>query len=113
MPQSWEEHWPLPADCSSDEASRRRQRLLHTIGNLTLVSKRLNPSMSNWPWKAVDGGRGKRDELAKHSVLHLNKQFDRFEHWTEAAIENRGQELLVEAQKIWPGPNVASTSIAA
>jgi hypothetical protein len=56
MPQSWQRHWPLR---SVDEVGRaretkRRQELLHTLGNLTLTTNKLNAALSNGPW---DGKR--------------------------------------------------------
>lgn len=49
MPQSWEAHWPLPKDINTLDGTNTRNQLVHTIGNLTLVNKRLNPSLSNSP----------------------------------------------------------------
>ncbi|OKI08109.1 hypothetical protein A6A06_35255 [Streptomyces sp. CB02923] len=37
MPQSWREHWPAPADDPSDGADR--DELVHTLGNLTLLTQ--------------------------------------------------------------------------
>ena len=50
LPQSWEAHWPLPTKLDEEEARQERNRLLHTIGNLTLVTGRLNSRASNAPW---------------------------------------------------------------
>src|SRR5262249_9989579 len=52
MPQEWQEHWPPPNDAPSEEAEQRRDQLIHTLGNLTLVTRKLNPSMSNRGWEA-------------------------------------------------------------
>lgn len=50
MPQAWREHWG--ADINGDEvAALRRDHLVHTLGNLTLVSGKLNPTLSNRPGK--------------------------------------------------------------
>ena len=67
MPQAWSANWPLPSDHDADDAARR-DRAIHTIGNLTLVNGRLNPSLSNAPWDT------KRKAFADHSVLFLNKR---------------------------------------
>ncbi|MGH4022529.1 MAG: HNH endonuclease family protein [Pseudonocardiaceae bacterium] len=49
MPQAWREHWS--ADIDGDEvAALRRDQMVHTLGNLTLVSGKLNPTLSNRPW---------------------------------------------------------------
>ena len=55
MPQQWERHWPLP---SGRSARIDRERRLHGIGNLTLVTGKLNPSLSNAAWLDAPGERG-------------------------------------------------------
>src|SRR5690606_9309136 len=57
MPQSWEAHWPLPHGEHTELAAANRRRLIHTIGNLTLLNNRLNPLVSNGPWGGEDGKR--------------------------------------------------------
>ena len=98
MPQAWHEHWPLPPDADVGEATANRNRAVHTIGNLTLVNGRLNPSMSNASWKR------KRTALAEHSVMFLNKRLvnDGPEIWDEQAIEDRARWLYACTTKVWP-----------
>ncbi len=99
MPQTWHPNWPLPVEVAEDEkAVADRDRTIHTIGNLTLVNKRLNSSLSNAPW-----GK-KRETLAEHSVLFLNKRLvnEGPEVWDEAAIKERAKWLHERAVKIWP-----------
>jgi hypothetical protein len=96
MPQAWREHWPLPVP--SPEASARRDQAVNPIGNLTLLTDKLNPSLSNGPWKA------KRPAILKHSALTLNRYFQDKETWDEAAIAKRGEELFKVALQIWPRP---------
>ena len=102
MPQTWHPHWPLPEDLAADvDAIDRRDRVIHTIGNLTLVNGRLNPTLSNAPWDS------KRETLADHSVLFLNKRLVNKgpEVWDEAAIEKRAKWLSKRAARIWPHAN--------
>ena len=89
MPQAWHEHWSLAAGAEIGEATANRNRAVHTIGNLTLVNERLNPSLSNAPWNS------KRKGLAEHSVMFLNKRHvnDGPEIWDEQAIEDRAKWL--------------------
>jgi len=49
LPQSWQANWPLDVaeDDTPETAALRRERLLHSIGNLTLVTGSLNTPMSN------------------------------------------------------------------
>ncbi len=99
MPQTWfGKHWPLPADADQAEATALRNRVVHTIGNLTLVNKRLNSSLSNGPWIE------KRRALAHHSVMFLSKPLvhDGPRTWDELAIEARAKWLFGYAVKLWP-----------
>ena len=99
MPQAWHPNWPLPDDITDDEAAAaNRDRVIHTIGNLTLVNGRLNSSLSNAPWDS------KRETLADHSVLFLNKRLVNKgpDVWDEDAIEERAKWLHKRAVRIWP-----------
>jgi hypothetical protein len=96
LPQTWQKHWALDAD--DREAARRRNHLLHTVGNLTLVTKRLNPKLSNGAW--LD----KREALAAHSVLRLNHDLLSVadERWSEEQILERSTRLARAALTVWP-----------
>lgn len=99
LPQAWHQNWSLPDNVAHDpEAVARRDRTLHTIGNLTLVSGRLNAALSNAPWDI------KRRTLEDHSVLFLNKRLVKKgpEVWDEDAIEQRAKWLHKRAVEIWP-----------
>jgi hypothetical protein len=102
LPQSWEAHWPLPDGADPEEARNERQNLLHTIGNLTLLSSKLNPMVSNGSWET------KRAEISKHTVLHLNKALVESEHWDEEAIRARSRALLLRAERLWLHPKPIS-----
>ena len=97
MPQAWHANWPLPDD-DGEETTAHRERAIHTIGNLTLVNGRLNSSLSNAPWN------NKRETLADHSVLFLNKRLVNKgpQVWDEDAIEKRAKWLHKKAVKVWP-----------
>lgn len=103
MPRSWEEYWPLSFDENmegdEEKARARRQKMIHKIGNLTLLTHKLNPSLSNSAWSK------KRPEILKHSALNMNRCFFGVEVWDEDRIEKRTEELFVEALKIWPRPH--------
>jgi len=96
MPQGWRAHWPLAFAYDGDE--ERRDRTIHTIGNFTLANSALNKTLSNAPWGT------KRDALAEHSVLFLNKHLVREgpQVWNEVAIEDRARWLHAMAIKVWP-----------
>ncbi len=113
MPQSWATHWSLPdgttAPCEStleamssgymlDDKTKtlmeERQQALDTLGNLTLVTEVLNPSIGNKAWET------KRDLLGK-SLLALNREIADNESWDETAIRKRADDLATVANKIW------------
>ena len=102
MPQVWYQHWPLPADVAdTDAATSRRNRLVHSIGNLTLVNERLNSALSNAPWEQ------KKETLNKHTVLFLNKNLldNAPLSWNEDTIMERSKRLHQAAIKVWPHAN--------
>mgnify|MGYP000557231422 CR=1 FL=1 len=111
MPQAWREHWG--SDIDGDEvAGLARDRLVHTLGNLTLVNNKLNPSLSNRPWSDDESqgrgfaGSGKRAQLLDHSQLTLNARLVA-EHqgaWTEDDIRDRSRALTESLLEIWPCP---------
>jgi hypothetical protein len=102
MPQSWTKNWPLPEDDTQtvDELRAEREAAVNRLGNLTLVTERLNPSLSNAPWAK------KRPALAQHSLLAMNQQLveKHPDGFAEASIEARSEELARHILAIWPGP---------
>jgi uncharacterized protein with ParB-like and HNH nuclease domain len=98
MPQEWKQNWPPPSGVSLEEAAEERDRIIHTIGNLTLVTRKLNPSVSNGPWEL------KRKEIAAHSALAMNRHFYGKVEWNESSIDERTSELFKLALQIWPRP---------
>lgn len=100
MPQQWRDHWPLDIDSeeAAIEAAAARDRIVHSIGNLTLVNNKLNPALSNSAWPQ------KRAALGQHSVLYLNKTLleRASDTWTEETIRERSQYLAAAAAAVWP-----------
>lgn len=108
LPKEWREFWPLPEHLVDDPETRvrfvqNRNDALHTLGNLTLITGSLNPSLSNAGWAK------KRPELLKFSKLNLNRYFhkptdgsdDELENWNETTIAQRGQRLATLALNVW------------
>lgn len=116
MPQAWRDHWPLAEH--SEPVALDRDRQVHTLGNLTLVTGKLNPALSNRPWTDTDsatngfGGQGKRSYLLQHSQLKLNAQLvaENEVEWSVAAIRDRGRRLAHKVCQIWPRPSTAADS---
>lgn len=96
LPQKWEKNWPL--EDSSAEAEDRRNEALHVLGNLTLATGSLNGSLSNQAWAK------KKERMADHSLLLLNRRIAKNEKWNEKTIKARGKMLADRIVELWPGP---------
>lgn len=113
MPQKWAEHWSLPngdfAPCEStweatlqgyhisDESKALidgRRRIINTLGNLTLVTSSLNPSMGKAGWDT------KRERIGG-SLLAINRDIASSIDWTEIEIERRAADLAAVACVVW------------
>ena len=99
MPQSWERNWPLDEDIPNrDEAVDVRSQAIYKIGNLTLVTDKLNSSLSNSGWNE------KREILQKYTALRLNWELlkDYYHNWSETTIYERNKRLTDIIAEIWP-----------
>ncbi len=111
LPQEWIANWPLPngktgvrwferwnaVEAKEEiEASNIRDRIKHTLGNLTLLTQPLNTAVSNETFEA------KRPEILNNSALALNRYFQDVTVWNEDAIRARGQKLFEIARQVWP-----------
>ncbi len=100
MPRKWLKNWPLD---EGEQEEAERDRVIHTLGNLTLLTGRLNSKVSNGSWL---GSGGKREALHGHDVLFLNRKLIEVagEKWTDDAIRARTLELIEVIIQIWPVP---------
>jgi len=105
MPQSWQANWPL----SEGGDPVARDGLIQNIGNLTLVTDKLNPSLSNARWSGHINC--KRLQLDEHSKLELNRKLlaQAGDEWSDEKISERALLLFETAREIWP----SSTAMAA
>lgn len=101
MPESWQRNWSLPDGTSGDEVINARDQAVKEIGNLTLVTGKLNASLSNAPWNQ------KVETLRKHTTLRLNWELLERppEIWNEETIRERSGQLAKVATEIWPFAN--------
>jgi len=107
MPQSWAKHWPLPAGTSEMERDAR----IHKIGNLTLLTRKLNSTVSNGPWLGEGGKAAQLQE--KDIVLHNSKLLKSYatKQWDEAGIDSRTSLVIDTILAIWPVPPAHKVSI--
>jgi Protein of unknown function (DUF1524) len=93
MPTKWEANWL--DNKMSDQERAIRNRKIKTLGNLTLVTKRLNSTMQHSAW--ID----KKQHLEKHSALCMTRDYLSRESWDETCIDERAIQLASAAMKIW------------
>lgn len=97
---SIEHVWPqTPEPGTWTPLSAENDDIIHTIGNLTLVTNTFNSSLSNRPFAE------KRSAIARESALRMNTYFQDFtdsDAWTEERIRERGLKLFETARLVWP-----------
>ena len=101
MPSKWQRNWPLPESMDRDEAIDARDQAVKEIGNLTLVTGKLNSSLSDAPWSDKIG------TLSRHTTLRLNWELLESppKSWTEEIIRERSEQLASFVKEIWPFAN--------
>ncbi len=94
-------------------------RYMQKLGNLTLLEKTINTSISNGPYDAKKHGYGQSSFLLTKSLVmkpqvgvntQLNRAVDdlrQFDSWDSAAIDERQQMLGTLARKVWQMPDQA------
>ncbi len=100
LPQGWRTNWPVtpPEGVDNETAEQERDAHVHRLGNLTIVTRGLNASLSNAAWSS------KRVELAKRSQLLVNQRLCAEVTWDEASIGQRSETLTGYVTAAWPGP---------
>jgi hypothetical protein len=110
LPQSWEGTGYYPPADGTEEQRLRRNQMLHTFGNLTLLTQSLNSAVSNGPFldSPSDDGigvvEGKRTQICMYSLLNLNAYLQGKRNWAEAEIAERAEVLFGQALRLWPLP---------
>lgn len=100
MPRKWEANWGQP-QVSEEE----RNRAICRIGNLALVTQKLNTAMTNSAW--VD----KRPLLQEYAQgIATMATCLTLQEWNEEDIDKRADELCKLMKNAWPLPNGISAS---
>lgn len=111
LPRGWREYWAGDI-AESPLLAATRDSVIHTLGNLTLVTKKLNVALSNRPWtdeeaapiapSGIDAGLGKRSLLKRYSLLLLRDDVVEQPTWSEGRIRERSEKLTEVALTVWP-----------
>lgn len=86
------------------DVAYEHDRLVHTIGNLTLSG--YNSELSNRPF-------GEKRVMLAESGLRMNQTIAGYATWGAAEIDERGLELAERIIELWPGPDEALISTGA
>lgn len=78
--------------------SEQHLQWLNKIGNLTLISGRMNSSAKNY---AFDKKKAIFSEKARKTSFDLTKEICSHQDWTLKIIETRHNDLLNKAMKLW------------
>ena len=101
MPKQWEKNWS--ENLSGEEKEKRsNDKPFLKLGNLTIISGRLNSSINNGAWQEKKDGKGKNKGLNFYSSgITILAEYLQKENWAEEEIKERGEELFKHASEIW------------
>lgn len=117
MPQSWEDNWGIDkiqvvtvdteTPITDEEAAKEiRRSAIYEIGNMTILNRKLNSSLSNKPMKEKLDGKGRTKGMRVYASLDVAqeviKTFDDNARWNEKIIRDRTNKLYSEFLKLWP-----------
>lgn len=106
MPQKWKEHWKLASNRSEDE----RNLAVKQIGNMILLSQKLNGHLQNSEYKikmeGVHDGKKVKEGYRDRTQLKMTKEIiDQYnagdQIWDEEHIEKRTNSIGEEVIKHW------------
>lgn len=113
MPQKWREKWPVPGfdhvpagEVDIEQVAREidRDNVINKLGNLTLLTHKLNTSVSNGSFST------KMPAVRAHTALALNRELHHYQTWDEETIAHRGIALFQTALSVWPSPLIEENS---
>lgn len=98
MPQKLTRSW---SESLGSDAEKVRDRLVHTIGNLTLTpyNSQLGQRTFDEKKELITGG-------FETSKIWLSSTLLQYDKWDEASIMSRGEFLMDAALEVWPMPSI-------
>jgi hypothetical protein len=101
LPVKWRANWPMSWPAGESVArGLARDRVLNELGNLTLLTQKLNSSVSNGSWTTkVAYFQHANDVLLTNDVVQNDAT-----NWDEASIAFRTATLVAALLDVWPAP---------
>lgn len=97
MPQTWETNWPLDANATNEERTKRATKI-QTLGNLVLLDSITNSMISNNSWaNKVQALQGYQKILSLKTLVMDNPLI-----WDETTIDARSEALQRKVLLLWP-----------
>jgi uncharacterized protein with ParB-like and HNH nuclease domain len=104
MPKKWENNWDKIDD--KDARGIRNSKLL-TLGNLTIITQKLNAAIRDSSWNIKKQGKSNKGGLRTYSAgIETLERFLEYEKWDESTIEERANYLYKKAIAIWDIENL-------
>lgn len=92
MPKKWRNHWDKP---ETKEEQDRRDKLLLTMGNLTIITQNLNAAIRDAEWSIKLNGKGYKGGLRRYGTgIQIAADALSKDVWNEESIEERGKYLF-------------------
>lgn len=99
MPKKWINNWGVPDD---QRLIDKRNKMLLTLGNLTIITQSLNASIRDANWEMKKTGQGKKLGLNKYaSGIEVFSEYLKKDDWNVNVIEERANDLYQYAIKEW------------
>ena len=114
MPIKWEEHWNNVSydgnpkhKCNDPILRQKRVEKITSLGNMTLLSAKLNIAISNDSFKNKIEGTSNKKGIKNYSSLSITtvdiieNVYSKGKEWNEAEITKREEKLADEIIEIW------------
>jgi uncharacterized protein with ParB-like and HNH nuclease domain len=102
MPKKWRNNWNKN-NSLNEKQKEKRDEILRTLGNLTIITKRLNSSISDADWEIKKEGKGNHKGLNEYAKgIEIFSEYLSKTHWNEECIKERANELYdFSVNKVW------------
>lgn len=99
MPKKWSNHWMAPSGNWNEES---RKLKLMTLGNLTLLTEKLNKRIRDYNWTRKLEGEGRKKGLRVcSSGIEIMSNYLQLSDWDEEVIIRRANELHDKSLSVW------------
>lgn len=101
MPKKWRNNWNKSE--LTEIQKEQRDKILRTLGNLTIITKKLNSSISDADWEAKKSGKGNHKGLNEYANgIEIFSKYLSKKDWNEDCIKERAEELCkLSVDKVW------------